>query len=467
MIDLQPSHTDTLPRMEPASPTPLERPDPSTILVELFQNDDFDQVRLALVEHHPADVAHFLTILSPRDRLQAWQLLLPEQHGDVLIELPDAVRETLTDNMGAEELRASTEGLETDDVADLVGDLPDDVAQELLSNLADQDRARLENILSYPEDTAGGLMNPDLLTIRTGITLEVVLRYLRQRGSMPVASDHIAVVNRDNVFRGVLHISDLLTRPTDTLVSDVMDVDVIEILDSTPDREVAKLFVDRDLISAPVVDESNHLVGRITIDDVVDVMREDADESFLGMAGIQKDEDTFAPVIRTARRRNVWLGVNLVTAFGASWVIGQFDRALEELVALAILMPIVASMGGNAGNQTLAIIIRGIALEQINRHNARALLRKELQVGLLNGLIWASIVATLSFLWFGNPGLGVVIGAAMVINLMLAAAAGFLVPMTLRQFGIDPAIASTVLLTAITDAMGFLVFLALATVYLI
>jgi len=265
----------------------------------------------------------------------------------------------------------------------------------------------------------------------------------------------------------VLHISDLLTRPTDTLVSDVMDVDVIEILDSTPDREVAKLFVDRDLISAPVVDESNHLVGRITIDDVVDVMREDADESFLGMAGIQKDEDTFAPVIRTARRRNVWLGVNLVTAFGASWVIGQFDRALEELVALAILMPIVASMGGNAGNQTLAIIIRGIALEQINRHNARALLRKELQVGLLNGLIWASIVATLSFLWFGNPGLGVVIGAAMVINLMLAAAAGFLVPMTLRQFGIDPAIASTVLLTAITDAMGFLVFLTLATVYLI
>jgi len=467
VIDLQPSHTDTLPRMELAPPTPVERPDPSTFLVELFQNGDFDQIRLALVEHHPADVAHFLTILSPRDRLQAWQLLLPEQHGDVLIELPDAVRETLTDNMGAEELRASTEGLETDDVADLVGDLPDDVAQELLSNLADQDRARLENILSYPEDTAGGLMNPDLLTIRTGITLEVVLRYLRQRGSMPVASDHIAVVNRDNVFRGVLHISDLLTRPTDTLVSDVMDVDVIEILDSTPDREVAKLFVDRDLISAPVVDESNHLVGRITIDDVVDVMREDADESFLGMAGIQKDEDTFAPVIRTARRRNVWLGVNLITAFGASWVIGQFDRALEELVALAILMPIVASMGGNAGNQTLAIIIRGIALEQINRHNARALLRKELQVGLLNGLIWASIVATLSFLWFGNPGLGVVIGAAMVINLMLAAAAGFLVPMTLRQFGIDPAIASTVLLTAITDAMGFLVFLTLATVYLI
>ncbi|MEL0081749.1 MAG: magnesium transporter, partial [Gammaproteobacteria bacterium] len=308
---------------------------------------------------------------------------------------------------------------------------------------------------------------PDLLTIRSSTTLEVVLRYLRQRGSLPVASDQIAVVDRDNIFRGVLNISDLLTRPPDTLVSEVMDVEVIEILDTTPDREVAKLFADRDLISAPVVDTNRHLLGRITIDDVVDVIREDADESFLGMAGIQKDEDTFAPVMRTARRRNVWLGVNLVTAFAASYVIGLFDETLETLVAVAILMPIVASMGGNAGNQTLAIIIRGIALEQINRHNARSLLRKELRVGLLNGLLWALIVATLSTLWFGNPGLGLVIGAAMVINLFLAAGTGFLVPMTLRRFGIDPAIASTVLLTAITDAMGFFVFLGLATLYLI
>ncbi|RLA11652.1 MAG: magnesium transporter [Gammaproteobacteria bacterium] len=352
-------------------------------------------------------------------------------------------------------------------MADLVGDLPEAIAQEVLNNLAERDRSRLENILSYPEDTAGGLMNPDLLTIRAGITLEVVLRYLRQRGSLPVASDQIAVVSRDNRFRGVLHISDLLTYPTETLVSEVMDIDVTEILDTTPDSEIAKLFADRDLISAPVVDASHHLVGRITIDDVVDVMREDADESFLGMAGIQKDEDTFAPIMRTARRRNVWLSVNLVTAFAASYVIGLFDQTLETLVAVAILMPIVASMGGNAGNQTLAIIIRGIALEQINRHNARLLLRKELQVGLLNGLLWALVVATLSTLWFGNPGLGVVIGTAMVINLILAAGAGYMVPMTLRRLNIDPAIASTVLLTAITDAMGFFVFLSLATIYLI
>ena len=216
-----------------------------------------------------------------------------------------------------------------------------------------------------------------------------------------------------------------------------------------------------------MVDSNNRLLGRITIDDVVDVMREDADESFLGMAGVQKDEDMFAPVLRSARRRNIWLGVNLVTAFAASFVIGLFDRALEELVALAILMPIVASMGGNAGNQTLALIIRGIALEQINRHNARSLLRKELRVGLINGIVWATVVALLSTLWFGNPGLGAVIGAAMIINMMLAAAAGFLVPMTLKRLNIDPAIASTVLLTSITDIMGFFVFLGLATLYLI
>lgn len=453
--------------MDTAPPTVIDRPDPSALLAELFQSADFDRVRLLMEDLHPADIAHFVSALSPRDRTEAWQLLPQELYGDVLIELPDAVRDSLTGTMGAEELRASTEGLQTDDVADLVGDLPDAVAQELLSNLAERDRSRVENILSYPEDTAGGLMNPDLLTIRSGITLEVVLRYLRQRGSLPVSSDQIAVVSRDNIFRGVLHISDLLTRPTDTLVSEVMDRDVVEILDTTPDREVAKLFIGRDLISAPVVDANNHLLGRITIDDVVDVMREDADESFLGMAGIQKDEDTFAPVMRTARRRNVWLGVNLVTAFGASYVIGLFDKTLETLVAVAILMPIVASMGGNAGNQTLAVIIRGIALEQINRHNARSLLRKELQVGLLNGLVWALVVATLSTLWFDNPGLGLVIGAAMVINLILAAAAGYLVPMTLKRLSIDPAIASTVLLTAITDAIGFFVFLSLATIYLI
>ena len=363
--------------MDTAHPSATERPDPSTQLAELFEDAKYERVQQLIADVHPADIAHFVTSLGIRDRLHAWQLIPQPRHGDVLIELPDVVRDTLIEGMDAEQLRASTAGLETDDVADLVGDLPDALAQELLGTLADQDRQRLESILSYPEDTAGGLMNPDLLTIRTGITLEVVLRYLRQRGSLPVASDQIAVVSRDNIFSGVLHISDLLTRPPETLVSEVMDVDVIEILDTTPDGEVAKLFVARDLISAPVVDASNHLVGRITIDDVVDVMREDAEESFLGMAGIQKDEDTFAPVLRTARRRNVWLGVNLITAFTASYVIGLFDKTLETLVAVAILMPIVASMGGNAGNQTLAIIIRGIALGQINRHNARALLHKE------------------------------------------------------------------------------------------
>ena len=454
--------------MDTADLTLANRPDHSTLLTELFQADELSQFQQLIDDLHPAEVAHFIEALHPHDRQRAWQLLADERHGEVLVELSDPVRESLIEQMGAEELSASTQGLEADDMADLVGDLPQSRAQQLLSTLAQQDRQRLESMLSYQEDTAGGLMNPDLLTIRADITLEVVLRYLRQRGSMPVGTDQLAVVNRENVFRGVLYVNDLLTLPIETLVGDVMDRDdVVQILDSTPDREVAKLFTDRDLISAPVVDGDNRLLGRITIDDVVDVMREDADESFLGMAGVQKDEDMFAPVLRSARRRNIWLGVNLVTAFAASFVIGLFDRALEELVALAILMPIVASMGGNAGNQTLALIIRGIALEQINRHNARSLLRKELRVGLINGIVWATVVSVLSTLWFGSPGLGAVIGAAMIINMMLAAAAGFLVPMTLRQLQIDPAIASTVLLTSITDIIGFFVFLGLATLYLI
>ena len=454
--------------MDTADLNIAERPDHNDLLTELFQSNDIEQFQQLIVDLHPAEIAHFLQALHSEGRQRAWQLLPDHLHGEVLVELSDPVRESLIEQMGPDELSASTLGLETDDMADLVGDLPPSRAQHLLSTMAQQDRQRLEGILSYQEDSAGGLMNPDLLTIRGSITLEVVLRYLRQRGSMPTDTDQLAVVSRENKFRGVLYVSDLLTLPVETLVSDVMHSDdVVQILDTTSDREVAKLFADRDLISAPVVDSNNHLLGRITIDDVVDVMREDADESFLGMAGVQKDEDMFAPVLRSARRRNVWLGVNLITAFAASFVIGIFDRALEELVALAILMPIVASMGGNAGNQTLALIIRGIALEQINRHNAHSLLRKELWVGLINGVVWALVVSILSMLWFDNPGLGVVIGAAMVINMMLAAAAGFLVPMSLRRLNIDPAIASTVLLTSITDVMGFFVFLGLATLYLI
>ncbi len=452
--------------MDTSTATAPDRDDSSIQLVELFQSGDLERFLQAVTELHPAELAHFLNALKPDDRVTAWHLLPHQHQGEILVEVNDDVREALLEQMGTEELHASTVGLDTDDMADLVNELPEDVAQELLGKMAAQDRARLESILSYPEDTAGGLMDPDLLTIRADITLEVVLRYLRQRRSMPQATDQIAVIDRENVFQGVLNINDLLTQPVETLVSEVMDREVVEILHSTPDREVAVLFTNRDLISAPVVDENNHLLGRITIDDVVDVMREDADESFLGMAGVHKDEETFSPVLRTARRRNIWLGINLITAFSASFVIGLFDKALEELVALAILMPIVASMGGNAGNQTLALIIRGIALEQINRHNARSLLRKELRVGLINGLLWALVVSTLSTLWFGNPGLGAVIAAAMVINMMLAASAGFLVPMTLKRVNIDPAIASTVLLTSITDVMGFFVFLGLATVYL-
>ncbi len=274
------------------------------------------------------------------------------------------------------------------------------------------------------------------------------------------------MIDRENVFQGVLNITDLLTQPVETLVSEVMDREVVEILHSTPDREVAILFTNRDLISAPVVDENNHLLGRITIDDVVDVMREDADESFLGMAGVHKDEETFSPVLRTARRRNIWLGVNLITAFSASFVIGLFDKALEELVALAILMPIVASMGGIAGSQTQTLIIRGLAQGRLTASNAQRFINKEIILGLLNGLAWALVTALLAFVWFGRSDLALVMGLAMVVNLLLAAASGIGVPLMMRRLSIDPALAGHVVLTTVTDVAGFFAFLGLGSLLL-
>lgn len=321
--------------------------------------------------------------------------------------------------------------------------------------------------MSYPEDTAGGLMNTDTITVRADVTLDVVLRYLRLRGEIPDLTDNLIVVNRNDRYLGVLRLRDLLTNDPNISVAEALDRELDPVLADTPAAAVAKLFEDRDLISAPVVDEENRLLGRITIDDVVDVIRDEADHSFLSMAGLGEEEDMFAPVMLSSRRRAVWLGINLLTAFLASWVIGLFQGTIQHIVALAVLMPIVASMGGISGTQTLTLVIRGLALGQVRGSNARALLWKEVAIGVLNGVLWAIVVGTVAVAWFHSYKIGLIMGAAMIINLFCAALVGVTIPLGLRWIGIDPALAGGVILTTFTDVIGFLAFLGLATVFLL
>ena len=338
---------------------------------------------------------------------------------------------------------------------------------QVVRAMSNQDRRRLQSVMSYDEDSAGGLMNPDMVTIRPNVDLGVVLRYLRQRSELPANTDKLFVVDRDDRYLGILNISDLLTTNSKESVSNTMITDQKALLPTLSANEVALFFEDYNLVSAPVVDEDNRLLGRITVDDVVDVIRDEADRSLLSLAGLDEDDDMFAPVTRSAKRRAVWLGINLFTAFLAAWVIGIFAATIEQVVALAVLMPIVASMGGIAGSQTLMLVIRGIALNQIGTTNARWLLWKELAVGSLNGILWACVVAAITGFWFQSQSLGLLIGVALVINLIVAALAGATIPLTLKKMNIDPAIAGGVILTTVTDVIGFFSFLGLATVFLI
>lgn len=420
-------------------------------------------VRKMLNSLRPAEIAHLLQSLPPDERELAWELVESELEGDVLLELNEEVRASLIREMEPQELVAATENLETDDLADILQSLPNAVVRELLRSMSEQDRARVEQVLSYAEDTAGGLMNTDTITVRPDVTLDVVLRYLRRRGHLPEMTDSLIVVRRDDTYMGLLSLSDLLTKDPTLTVADVMHTDVEAIPAAMPDREVAALFEQRDLVTAPVVDERGRLLGRITVDDVVDVIRGEADHSLMSMAGLREDEDIFAPVRTSARRRAVWLGVNLVTALLASWVIGLFEGTIEKVVALAVLMPIVASMGGIAGTQTLTLVIRGMALGQIGGANAARLLGKEIAVGALNGLVWALAVGVIAVLWFDNYQIGWLIAIAMIINLLAAALAGATIPLALQRMGIDPALAGSVVLTTVTDVVGFMAFLGLAT----
>jgi magnesium transporter len=415
----------------------------------------------------PAEIGNLLESLPAGKREIVWGLVDPEDDGEVLVHVGDDVRESLLADMDTDEIVAAVEDLDIDDLAELAEDLPDTVIEEVLKSMDRETRERLEQVLSYDEDSAGRLMNPDVITVRTDVTVDVVLRYLRLRGEIPEHTDHLFVVSRRHQYLGRVAIAALLTHDASTPINELFDDEQPAIPVDTPAHEVATQFSDHDWISAPVVDDSNILLGRITIDDVVDIIRDQAAHQALSAAGLGEDEDLFSPVPRAARRRAIWLGINLATAFLASWVIGRFANTLEQLVALAVLMPIVASMGGIAGTQTLTLMVRGMALGQVGTGNLRALFSKEVLVGTLNGAIWAVVVGSVSALWFSDFMLGVVIAAAMLINLLVAAFSGVAVPLLLRRVNIDPALAGGVVLTTITDVMGFFSFLGLATIVLL
>ncbi len=416
----------------------------------------------------PAEIAHLLESLPPGEREIVWNLVDEQYDGQILLLVTDEVRATLIRHMDPAQLLAATENLDLDDLADLVQQMPSAITTQVMQALDDQRRKRLETVLSYPEDTAGGLMNTDTVTVRPEVTLDVVLRYLRRLGDgVPRDTDKLFVVNRDDSYLGILQLSQLVSRDPEDTVAEAMSLALQAITAETAKSEVARRFEALDLLSAPVVDEQGRLLGRITIDDVVDVIREEGEHQFMGRAGLSEEEDMFAPVLTSTRRRALWLGINLATAFLASWVIGQFEETLAKVVALAVLMPIVASMGGIAGSQTLALAIRGIALGQLSAKNARALMLKELAVGALNSLIWAVVVALIAGVWFQNITIALLIGVAITINLLFAAISGALLPLLLHRVGIDPALAGSVLLTTVTDVVGFLAFLGLATLFLI
>jgi magnesium transporter len=425
----------------------------------------FVDVRRMLNGLSPADVAHLLESSPPRFRHILWQMVDVDREGEVLGELGDDLQAQFLGEMNATEVAQLTEHLEDDDIADILQQLPGHVTQEVLTAMDHQDRARLERVMHYPDDVAGGLMNTDTITIRARLTLDVVLRYLRRHNEIPEMTDNLIVVNRSDQYIGLLSLRTLLVSDPNTSVREMMVTDVQPINVHTPDTEVARLFERNDWVSAPVVDDNGKLLGRITIDDVVDVIRGDADRSLMSMAGLDEDADTFAPIMRATPRRAIWLGINLLTAFIASSVINLFQHTIEKVVALAVLMPIVASMGGIAGTQTLTLVIRGIAMGQIVRNNQSWLINRELIIGLMNGFLWAAVVAVAASLWFNDWNLGLIIAAAMVINLLNAALVGVILPLFMTRINIDPALAGGVVLTTFTDCVGFVSFLGLATLF--
>lgn len=437
------------------------------LIESLVHRQNKIQLQTLLEKLHPADVAHILEALPLDDRLYLWDLVKVDRDGEILLEVSDAVRQTLIADMDSKELLAAAEQLDADELAALAPDLPKDVLQDLLDSLDALNRERLQSALSYPEDTVGSLMDFDIVTIREDITIEVALRYLRRLDELPDHTDKIFVVDRNDNIKGVLPLSTMLINDLDAKIADVMAEDVVLFHPEDVASEAAKAFERYDLVSAPVVDANRKLVGRLTVDEVMDYIREESDADMLSMAGLREEEDFFSTVWKSVHNRWAWLAINLVTALIASRVIGLFEDSIGKVVALAALMPIVAGIGGNSGNQTTTMIVRGLALGQISGSHMNSQINKELGVALINGLIWGGVLGVITYFLYGNFRLSLVMTAAITLNLLLAALMGVVIPLVMNKFGKDPAVGSSVLITAMTDSGGFFIFLGLATIFLL
>ena len=423
----------------------------------------YEEATAQLANLHSAEIARLLEAVSPKDRTQLWVNIDPGTQGDILKDLSEDVQSQLLNEMDVDAIVKATEGLDMDDLADIVPELPESALHNLLLTLDHKHRDHLKRVLSYPEDSAGGLMNIDIITVRDDVNVRTVIRYLRLLRKMPNDTDKVFVVDRSYKYLGSIHISTLLTNEAEQNINPLINKTLKPISADMPEKEVAHLFEQRNLISAPVVDENNQLIGRITIDDVVDVIRDEAEHSVMSMAGLDEEEDVFAPVMQSSKRRSVWLGVNLITVFIAVFFIGLFEATLQEKIALAILMPVVASMGGIAGTQTLILVTRGIATGRVTTSNLKVLMNKEVAIGFLNGIVWSIVIALTTYFWFEDAMLSLVIALAIIVNLISAAFAGAFLPSFLIKLKIDPALAGGVILTTITDVIGFVAFLGLAS----
>jgi magnesium transporter len=435
------------------------------LLLDNYADLTTQEVRSLLNKLSSSEIAHALESSPPKQRKLFFSLLETNEEGDVLADLGEEIQQELISSISNDELAEAVKQLEPDETVDILQNLPEDRMNTILSKMSFRDRKRIEIGLTYPENTAGGLLNTDVISVRPSHSIEVVINYLRDQKELPDNTDKIFVVDKEDRYVGELAIGKIITTNPSLSVREVMDTSANPILVSQDDKEVATIFERNDIISSAVINESGKLIGRITIDDVLDVIREDADQNFLGMAGVA--EDTFAPPGRAARSRVFWLSMNLLTAFIASMTINIFKDVLDQIVYLAILMPIVASMGGVAATQTLTIVLRGLTLEQINSSNLQWLFKRELAVSILNGFVLSILVGLVTFFWFNEILLSVLISLALVINLISSVIAGVFVPLILRSLNQDPAIAGSVVVTTVTDVIGFLSFLGLATIFLI
>ncbi len=426
-----------------------------------------ETLKTTLEETHPSVVANLIESLPQEHRNELWEAVPEHQEAEILTYLHDDARDSVINIMEGDELLAAAEAMAPEDLAEIIDDLPQERSDALLEALDDDYRKRLEFVLNFEENSAGRLMSRDVVSVRQDVTLAVVLRWLRRHKKLPPHTDSLMVIDETDHYLGKIELADVITGDPDELVATLMHADTLAVNAAMSEHEVTVVFEHRDLISVAVVNDEGLLIGRITIDDVVDVIREESERALLNSAGLSEDEDMFAPVFASAMSRGLWLGINLITVFAAAWVIGRFEEALDKIVALAVLMPIVASMGGIAGSQTLTITIRGLALGQIEAANARWLTTKEFLVGATNGVVWSLVVALVTYLWFGDPGIAIIIGVAMILNLLAAALSGVAIPLLLHRWGIDPALSGAVILTTVTDIIGFLSFLGLASLFLL